>query len=1183
MTSGTIRAISKISFSALVVLLWVGCCVWLPSSAQAQATAAITGTVRDSSGAVVPDATVVLHNTANDLDRSTTSNEVGYYVIPEVQPGNYLLKASSKGFSSAERTNLQVVVNQPVTVDFTLKTGSVTEVISVEANAVGVETASSELGVAVVKQQVNDLPLNGRNFTQLLNLTPGVSSVNVAQNAQGAGGIWSNPIGTFSYPSVNGQTNRSNLFLLDGIIDQGSFGSTYAIPPIVDQIQEFKVQSHNDDASYGGALGGIINVVSKSGTARLHGSLWEFVRNTNFDARNPFLTKVTPFQQNQFGATVGGPLAIGHGWGIPKTFFFVGYEGFRLHSAATNLFKVPAPTELAGDLTTEAGVPFTKQIYNPFSNTPGTPFLCSGGAPLPDTNGDQGTVGTPCNKVPTDMIDQNMVTYAQELFPQSNRTPTQQSPFNALDTTKTIIRQDEFSARLDHQFSNNDNIWGRWSQFRQPVTGSGGFTGIVHDQITNGYTVGVGYMHAFTNSSLLEAHFGRVLYKIDQGSVYSNAGAISVSSLGFAPNFTNGFIGGASLIPDVTIAGLIGAIDPSSHSAAQVDDTQGSNIWEFGGNFSKTYRRHTFKMGADFASNNAEAVYLNASVIFSPSNTDDANKVGTAGSSLASFLLGVPNSFHRRNVHETEHGGWVDGLYFWDSWRATDKLTVNLGLRYDVTLMPIYGDNRTGNNFIGDVNFNNGTYILQRLPPLCAAVNPAPPCVPQGVGQGGADYLPPNVVVTPHSNGAIFQNDLTNFQPRVGFAYQLFPNTVLRGSYGRFYDNWAAVTQSAQNFEGTWPDTGQLGAGGMNPVSQKPTSTAENPNNQFGGTAAIAGPTPFNNTQWYVDPHMQRPYADQFNFGIQQQVGSNTVLTANYVGSRARHLDVGITGNTGKTPSATADYLPSGATTSSPFPYINPSDFDTAIGKSSYDAFQASLNGRSFRGLTYLVSYTWSKTLDLGCTGWYGVEGCGVQQPWNLAADKGPAGTDVPHIFSAAWVYELPFGKGKRFVANNRFADYIVGGWRLNGILSFSSGQPFYVGASGDIAHTANNDTCCALGFGNYERLNLVPGSSPYAANRSPSQWLNLSAFTVPAAGTFGTMERNGLRSDRFKNLDFSLFKLFPIGESKQLEFRFEAFNLTNTPVWAVPDVNISDATFGNISKTANTARQLQFGAKFYF
>ena len=1183
-----IRLVFAVAVTAALILT--------PAETRAQASASLSGTVYDPSGGYIPNATVVLHNRGTNLDRVTSTNDVGIYVIPDIRPGDYDLKVSKQGFKAVVQSGLTLVVNQAATLDVNLSPGSLTDSITVAAEALALETSTSELGVAVVKDQVNDLPLNGRNFTQLLDLTPGVSRVNVAQNSATSGGIWSNPVGTFSYPSINGQTNRSNLYLLDGIYDQGSFGSTYAIAPIIDTIQEFKVQSHNDDTSYGGALGGIINVVTKSGTTQYHGTLWEFVRNTDFDARNPFLTSVTPFQQNQFGVAAGGPLSIPwHHLGIPKTFFFASYEGFRLHSAASNLYNVPTSSELGGDLTTVGGLPFSGQIYNPFSIVPNgasptgfsnSPFLCVNGNPAPDTNGIQSS-GSPCNKIPSDMLDKNMVAYAKALFPGSNRTPSAASPFNAVDTTKSIVRQDEFHARLDHQFTPNDSVFARWSQFRQPVTGSGGFAGLNHFQITNGYTVGVGYLHTFSSSTFMETHFGRVLLDISQGSSYLNPSGATGTSLGFSPNFAGGFIGGVSLIPNITINGFIGNIDPSAHGAAHTDQTQGTNIWQFGGSFTKIHQRHTFKMGVDFATNNANALYLNASEVFSSANTDNAALTGTAGSSLASFLLGAANSFKRRNVKETEHGGWVDGAYFSDSWRATNKLTINFGLRYDVTLMPIYGSLADGNGYTGDLNFNNGTYILTRLAPECAQppATPVPPCIPgpaQGnPGQSASNYLPAHVVVTPHKNGAIFENDFTNIQPRIGFAYELTHRTVLRGAYGRFYDNWAAVTQSAQNYEGSWPDTGQLG-GSLNPLNAPPTlGAAEAPT---GTGPAIAPPSPFGGFNWYADPHMQRPYADQFNFGVQHQLASSTVLTANYVGSRGHRLDIGFTGNTGKVPSASASViLPDGATTSSPFSYITPSDFDTAVGKSSYDALQVSMNSRAFHGLTYLISYTWSKTLDLGCTGWYGVEGCSIQNPYTLKNDKGPAGTDVPQIFSASWLYQLPFGKGQKFASDNNALNYVVGGWTLNGILSFTSGTPFFVGASGDIAHIAANTACCALGFGNYERLNFL-GGNPYASNKSPSQWLNPAAFAIPAPGTFGNLGRDTLRSDRYKNLDLSLFKQFPITESKKLEFRFETFNLTNTPVWAVPDVNISDGNkFGTISSTANTARQLQFGLKLYF
>jgi hypothetical protein len=1141
-------------FAAAVVL------VLSASSAQAQATAAINGTVRDSGGAVITEATVVLHNHDTNLDRTTVTNSVGAYVMPNVQPGNYDLKVSKSGFGTALNSGVTLVVNQTATYDFMLKAGGVNEVVNVQANPVALETSTSELGVAVVKEQVNDLPLNGRNFTQLLNLTPGVSTVNVSQNSATSGGVWSNPIGTFSYPSVNGQSNRSNLFLLDGVNNQGSFGSTYAVPPIVDEIQEFKVQSHNDDASFGGVMGGVVNVVTKSGTAQFHGSAWEFLRNKDLDALNPLIQpSLQPqFQQNQFGATFGGPLPI-PGEHQKKTFFFLSYEGFRNHTGASNLYTTPTTSQLGGDLTGIAG-----QIYNPYS---GQAFMCDAtGAPLPAPGNIQGA-GTPCNKIPSSMIDQNMVAYAQKLFPAPNLTGNPQ--FNGLDTTKTITRQDEGSGRLDHQFGEHDSVWARYTSFRQPVTGSGGFAGLLHDQVTDGYNVAVDYTHLFSGSMLAEFHFGRTSVNIDQGANFANASPSFGTQVGFSPNFAGNFRGGVSMIPEIVIQGYIGNPNPSAHGAAQVDNTHVSNIWEYGGDLTKTIGRHTFKAGANFASNNANALYLNSSVQFAAANT--ANPVDlSGGNAIASFLLGDPINAGRRNVIETEHSGWVDGFYAMDQWKVTRKLNVNFGLRYDLTLTPIYGDNANANNYVGDMNFRDGTYILARNAPSCAQTNAAP-CIP-----GGA--LPAHVVVTPLGGTAIFHTDYNDIQPRIGIAYELRPTTVLRAGYGRFFDNWAAITQTAQNYEGTWPSLDQLGASNINPVTAgPPTVKAEDPFG-LGSGSPITGPTPFTQSTWFADPYLKRPYADQWNVGVQQQVTSNAVLTANYVGSVGRRLDIGGAYNVAMVAGGNANCPASTPNCGAPFPYIGATAYDRSQGKSSYNALQVSLNGREQHGLTYLVSYTWSKSLDLGCSGWYGVEGCSIQNPYNLQADKGPAATDLPQIFSAAWVYTLPFGKGKRLSSSNAVVNGLIGGWNLNGVLSLNSGTAFDVGSGKDIAETGNYNY--GNGYG-YERANLV--GSQYPANKGPAEWINIAGFQTPALGTFGNLGRDSLRSDWNKNLDLSLFRQFPITERFRLEFRFEMFNATNTPVWAIPVSSLEAPNFGAVTHTANVPRQLQFGLKLYF
>lgn len=1131
---------------SLLIILG-GVLILLPTHTQAQlATATINGVVRDTSGAVIPQATVTLINMQTGVKRSVETNQTGNYVIQDIDPGTYRLEVSKSGFTTQTQKAFTLYVNQTATYDFTLSVGSPTQTVTVEAAGAALETSTSELGEVVGRNEVNDLPLNGRNFTQILSLTPGVSTVNVSQNSTTTGGIWSNPIGEFSYPSVNGQTNRSNLFLLDGVYDQGSFGSTYAIAPILDQVQEFKVQSHNDAPQFGGALGGIINVVTKAGGNDFHGDAWEFVRNTAFDARNTFLANRIPFEQNQFGGAIGGPVILPHYNGRNRTFFYAAYEGYRNHTTSSTLFKTVTPAELTGDFSDSP-----TQIYNPFSTRPN-----------PASPGEFIRDPFPGNQIPQSLLSPGMVLFAKTLFPAP--VTTSNPAFNGLDTTPTITRQDTASLRLDEQFGAKDSAWARYTGFTQPVTGSGGYTGLVHKVFTHGYNVGATWVHTFSGTSVMTLEFGRDSGNINQFTRFVNASPTFWQQVGFSPNFAGNFIGGFSTVPSTTVVGFLGSPDPSAHGASAVDETHFSNIYQFRGDYSKIHGHHTFMMGGDIATNNADALYLNPDLIFDSFPTTNPLSTAGTGNAMASLLLGLPSNAGRRDVRETEHGGWVDGFYFWDQWKATSKFTLNLGFRYDLTLLPIYGSASAHNLPAGDLDWTHGQYILTGNAPSCDTAKAAP-CIPGG-------QLPAHVVITPLSNGAIYHNNYDNWQPRIGMAYRLRPRTVLRASAGRFFDNWAADTQTGQNYEGSWPSIGQLLASNLN--ATVPNATAFDPFN-LGSGAPLPAPTPFNQVQWFMSPYAQRPYSDQWNFGVQQMLGQNTVLTANYVGSHSSRLDVGGFVNVAVTPG------PGDAATVAsrePYPYITPTFFDQSIGRSSYNAFQFSLSGRSTHGLNYLISYTWSKTIDIGCSGWYGVEGCSIENPYDLNANKSVAGFDVPQIFSAAWVYELPFGKGQKFSTGSRVADAIVGNWQLNGILSLSSGSPYDVGVSGDIANTGMSG-CCS---GYYERLNYLGGPKT-EPNPTPTNWINASAFAIPARYTFGNLGRNTLRSDAFKNLDLSLFREFPITESKRLEFRFEMFNSTNVPIYAIPDHNISDPTFGQVSSLANSPRQIQFALKFYF
>ena len=362
-----------------LLLVALGLLFVIPQSASGQATATLNGVVRDSSGAVIPQATVTLHNTNTGTDREGLTNDSGLYVFVSVPPGEYVLKVTKDGFTTATQAGLHVVVNQSSTQDFTLRVGSTQQSITVEGSAVNLESANATLGTVIESKQVRDLPLNGRNFTQLLSLTPGVAPVSVAQNS---GGAQAAPVGSFVFPAVSGQSNRSNYFLLDGIDDTDQVFTTYAVAPILDDIQEFKVQSHSDEAQFGGVLGGIVNVVSKSGTNNFHGTVWEFFRNTVLNAKNPLKGVASKLVQNQFGANFGGPVILPFYNGRNKTFFFGSYEGFRRAQPSTGssasiagqpsgaFYNVPTAAELAGDFSALLQGPNPIQLYNPFTTRP---------------------------------------------------------------------------------------------------------------------------------------------------------------------------------------------------------------------------------------------------------------------------------------------------------------------------------------------------------------------------------------------------------------------------------------------------------------------------------------------------------------------------------------------------------------------------------------------------------------------------------------------------------------------------------------------------------------------------------------------------------------------------------------------------------------------------------------------
>ncbi|RSL19005.1 carboxypeptidase family protein [Edaphobacter aggregans] len=1118
-------------------------------------TASLSGAVRDSSGAVVPSAKIVLRNVATAVEHSTTSNGAGAYLFLNITPGTYTVQASAPGFEERRVPEFVLAVGQAAAIDFALSVGSQSTVVTVQGVTPQLETSTASLGTVIGTRQVNDLPLNGRDFTQLLILSAGISPINNGQGGP-SGGQYATPEPinqTSTIPSVNGQGNRSNYFFTDGLSNFGSFHSVYAVPPIIDEIQEFKVVSHTDSAEYGSVTGGIVNVVTKSGTNSLHGSVWEYFRHDIFDAQAYFLppgTPRTPYNQNEFGGTVGGPVWLGKLYnGKNKTFFFGAYQGFRFSQTSNIPRKVPTAAQLAGD---ESSWP--TQIYNPFSTVPD-----------PAHPGQYIRQPFPGNQIPSSLISPQMQAYANFVFPAAGPAFDANGD-NVLDTTPETQTINQWTARIDQVIGKNDSAWFRYSYDTSVASASGGLPGIPNVNTNPNRNYGGSYVHVFSPSLVLQGEFGRTVAGANASAFFTKGSADIIQQVGFVPSFAGNYtaIGGSrSLLPQLSINGYSSATENISNHP------EVPSSYQFSGVLTKTWGNHEIHTGGGYISNRFLSPIALSNLTYAAQETADTNPLDTVntGDPVASFLLNAPDSAQRRNINSETRPGGVMSLFVQDNWRVTPKLMINAGLRYDLTFNPPYGTSKqigqNGGPETGDVDFGNGTYIVQWLPPTCAVRGYAP-CIP------GSGTLPANVVVSP--NKKIIHNTYTNLGPSFGFAYKVTDRTVVRGAFGIVFDNWSGVLQIAQNIAGLWPDIGQQQAVNLNvpkTSSPTPTVTSQDPF-ASAGNSFFPAPTPFAQVGFMYDPNLKNPYSEQWNFGAQQLLSSSTTLTVNYVGSSSHRLAVGGMYNTALTPG------PGDPQSRALFPYIAPTYYDRSVGNGNYNGLQITLDRRYTNGFSYGVAYTWSKSINVGGDGYFGVEGGAPQDPYHPARyDRSVSGLNLKHILAVNTLYDIPVGKGKAFSTKNSVLDYILGNWQINNLFQTHSGIAFTPAISSDIANIGQ-------GFLTTQHLNRVGTTG--ISHRSAAEWFNTADYAAPPLYTFGNAGRNSILGPAFWNLDMSLFRKFPVGESRRFEFRAEAFNLFNHANLGQPNNDLnSGSAFGTINTTANSARQLQLAGKFIF
>jgi hypothetical protein len=1143
---------------------------------QAQtSTGGVNGTITDKSGGAVAGATVKLINQGTRIVNQAQTNGTGYFVFINVQPGDYALSVEMAGFKTAQVPQFSISVNQILTQNLMMDVGAVTETVDVTAEAPLLQQSSSELGTVITQEAVKELPLNGRNFTQLMILTPGANPVSTAQGSgisfQDAG-VTGIPGTSFFKPSLHGQQNRSVLYYLDGIINTDFRGSIYGVLPIIDAVDEFKVQSHDTKTEFGGVLGGVVNLASRSGTNSYHGSAWEFVRNNAFDARNPFtdfcnaarcgpnsssFTPAAPvaYHQNEFGAAGGGPIVKN------KTFFYAAYEGWRYSKPPLSLALIPTAAEINGDFSQSF---YTNAIYNPYSTT---------------------CVGTTCtrqpfagNVIPQSLILPSMQSYLKSYALQPNLTGFAGS--NYIETRPQTDTSNSWQIRLDQRFRDSDTVFLRLSQMWvkdvAPVAGTNETTPSTY----HAYNFGGGWNHIFRSNLVLDVRAGAVLKPYQFNQAASSAGTAPATSAGFknvdqyggmvvnmaSPYFTN----------DIGQRGLSDRGNPGANWNAGL-------IWMKG--------NHTIKAGAQYIYVNRLQNNLFQQYTFADAQTSNIGAAKT-GNSLASALLGLPATYTGQlpQYAQVYFKFSVWSGYLQDEWKVKPNLTVNLGMRYEYLTQITPLNNRLSNSL--DL-YAQKWLISGSSVPACGTPF-VDPCIPGGLSS--VPYSDHIVMAGGSSTGPPAIGD--NVGPRVGVAWGFAHNTVLRAGYGIYYDTVSARSQYAQNtIEGpTWPWTTGIGTQTANTQSAgiwpgapgNPLTLITSLEGNFPNPVVAANPWSSAGGGYTNDPHYKNPLSHQWNVEIQRELSSSMVLSVAYVGSHDTRLDYTGKANAASqpspagTPAASIDSLKL-------MPWVVPTwNYSVSKGYSNYNALELKFQKRFSRGLLTLLSYTWSKSLD-NSSGYFNVEngsggGSVVQNFFAPDQNYGRSGYDIPQLLTWSTVYDLPFGRGQHWLSHGPLS-WVLGNWEANYVFLARSGQPYNLVVNGDVANISGNGGTLS----GYARPNLVGNpNAPCTINGATVPtgtigcFFNPSAFAAPSY-SFGNAGRDILRTEPFFNLDFSLIKNIPIKESKAVQLRFEGFNVLNFQILGTPGTTLLQSNTGVVQSIASTPRQLQIGAKFTF
>jgi hypothetical protein len=1081
------------AFAAVLIFLFA-----ITSSAQIN-TATVGGIVTDPTGAAISGATVIVENPSTGVRHQVQTNSSGVFSVPQLQPGSYTVTVSKEGFETAKNPNVTLEINQVANLPVRMSVGATQQTIEVSGAAPLLDTSTAGLGTVIGQKETVDLPLNGRQFVQLLQLAPGTVPISVSQSATPAIGAGS------TTPSINGGSNRSNLFFMDGVYATDPFFSTFSISPSIDALQEFKEQTHTDLAEFGQVTGGTINVAMKTGTNTFHGTAYEFLRNDYFDARNFFAPTVGIYRQNQFGGTVGGPIIKN------KLFFAAFYDGYRYTQAANNFTIVPTQAELNGNFSGLKTTIYDPTTYNKATNS---------------------TTAFAGNIIPASYINPGVLAYIKAFVPLPNYSGSSQNNF--LNTQPNTTTQDQGGIRVDYVASSKDTFDGHFMQNEANNASPGSLPNESFLTGFNGKNAGINWVRTISPTLVSQVTLG--FNELVHPQQYEQANAASIfEASGFAAGFTD--TPGAIQVPKVP--GL------SANGYFGVNTGWGpigpQYLSQYSGSVAKTAGNHNLKFGASFYQTWTYTNWAQDNESYNQQATwNPATQSG--GDSFASMLIGLPNSASRQlgNAGVSLHMN-VAGLYGEDSWRVTPKLTLNYGLRWDYSSPVTEKDNR-----LATIDLANGEWLLAQ------GDKDAPSTLPAGVA-----YLNRNTLTKPN---------YLNFSPRLGFAYQVAPKTVLRGGFGIFYDNWSGGLQSAQNARGAWPSGASQSVGNLDIAGVTPGVTAQNP---FVGLTTSIPSSPFPSGGGFVADDWKDSYSSQWNIEVQQQVTKSSTASLAYVGSSGMRIPIQVPFNQAITPGPGAIYPRQPYQNMSSPNAVSTFSMIQSIGRDSYQSFQAQFDQRFSSGLFFITSFTWSKNINIGCADFW--EGCSIQNPYDLNAERGPSPLDVPLVFTFSPGYELPFGQGKPYL-NHGPASWVLGNWQVNGIFSARSGTVYTPGINFDNAN---------VGSGVSERPNVV--GSPVLSNPTVGEWFNVNAFVLPTPYTYGNAGRDSLRGPAFWNFDFSIFRTFPIKERLHLQLRGEFFNIFNHPDFGNPSATLGNPNFGVITSTANNPRTIQVAGKLIF